>query len=318
MSTRNRRGVALLAALWLVVAIATVAAQFAIEARERRNVGILAAERGIQRAAAMGALAMTQAKLEYAMRVAPASANAARLSSSDPWLGIDSTYSGTVYVDSVPVAITARDLGEQLNINQLTETDLQSFFTFLLRDFSKATQLSQAIMDWRDADSLPRPSGAERDDYIKAGLLALPTNASFRDVEELQNVMGMTPEIYATIAPFLTTRGNGQVNINTAPIPVLRALPGMTDAIVAAIIQYRSGGRRIDNVAQVIDVGATRGGGRGGAGVTTLQGRLTTTTNNVEFTFEARVGPQAPPSKLTVVMQRAGNQGTLVSYKQWQ
>jgi type II secretory pathway component PulK len=223
-----------------------------------------------------------------------------------------------VYVDSVPVAITARDLGEQLNINQLTETDLQSFFTFLLRDFSKATQLSQAIMDWRDADSLPRPSGAERDDYIKAGLLALPTNASFRDVEELQNVMGMTPEIYATIAPFLTTRGNGQVNINTAPIPVLRALPGMTDAIVAAIIQYRSGGRRIDNVAQVIDVGATRGGGRGGAGVTTLQGRLTTTTNNVEFTFEARVGPQAPPSKLTVVMQRAGNQGTLVSYKQWQ
>lgn len=318
MSTRNRRGVALLAALWLVVAIAAVAAQFAIEARERRNVGILAAERGIQRAAAMGALAMTQAKLEYAMRVAPASANAARLSSSDPWLGIDSTYSGTVYVDSVPVAITARDLGEQLNINQLTETDLQSFFTFLLRDFSKATQLSQAIMDWRDADSLPRPSGAERDDYIKAGLLALPTNASFRDVEELQNVMGMTPEIYATIAPFLTTRGNGQVNINTAPIPVLRALPGMTDAIVAAIIQYRSGGRRIDNVAQVIDVGATRGGGRGGAGVTTLQGRLTTTTNNVEFTFEARVGPQAPPSKLTVVMQRAGNQGTLVSYKQWQ
>jgi type II secretory pathway component PulK len=295
-----------------------VAARFAIEARERRNVGILAAERGIQRAAAMGALAMTQAKLEYAMRVAPASANAARLSSSDPWLGIDSTYSGTVYVDSVPVAITARDLGEQLNINQLTETDLQSFFTFLLRDFSKATQLSQAIMDWRDADSLPRPSGAERDDYIKAGLLALPTNASFRDVEELQNVMGMTPEIYATIAPFLTTRGNGQVNINTAPIPVLRALPGMTDAIVAAIIQYRSGGRRIDNVAQVIDVGATRGGGRGGAGVTTLQGRLTTTTNNVEFTFEARVGPQAPPSKLTVVMQRAGNQGTLVSYKQWQ
>jgi general secretion pathway protein K len=318
MSTRNRRGVALLAALWLVVAIAAVAAQFAIEARERRNVGILAAERGIQRAAAMGALAMTQAKLEYAMRVAPASANAARLSSSDPWLGIDSTYSGTVYVDSVPVAVTARDLGEQLNINQLTETDLQSFFTFLLRDFSKATQLSQAIMDWRDADSLPRPSGAERDDYIKAGLLALPTNASFRDVEELQNVMGMTPEIYATIAPFLTTRGNGQVNINTAPIPVLRALPGMTDAIVAAIIQYRSGGRRIDNVAQVIDVGATRGGGRGGAGVTTLQGRLTTTTNNVEFTFEARVGPQAPPSKLTVVMQRAGNQGTLVSYKQWQ
>ena len=32
-------------------------------------------------------------------------------------------------------------------------------------------------MDWRDADSIPRPSGAERDAYIKAGMLALPTNA---------------------------------------------------------------------------------------------------------------------------------------------
>jgi len=43
---------ALLAALWLVIAIATVALQFSLEARERRTVGILASERGIQRAAA--------------------------------------------------------------------------------------------------------------------------------------------------------------------------------------------------------------------------------------------------------------------------
>ena len=58
---RGRRGVALLAALWLVVAIATVALQFSLEARERRTVGILASERGIQRAAALGALAAVQA-----------------------------------------------------------------------------------------------------------------------------------------------------------------------------------------------------------------------------------------------------------------
>src|SRR5437870_11606202 len=87
---KARRGVALLAALWLVVAIAAVALQFSIEARERRNLGILASERGIQRGLAIGALALMQAKLEYALRMGPTNAgsnpNIARLRASDPWL----------------------------------------------------------------------------------------------------------------------------------------------------------------------------------------------------------------------------------------
>lgn len=316
----NRRGVALLAALWLVIAIATVSLQFAIEARERRTIGILASERGIQRAAAMGALAMTQAKLEYAMRVAPTSNSAARLRSSDPWLDIDSVYSGTMFVDSIPVTVNALDLGERLNVNQLTENDLLNFFSYLLKDYAKATELSQTMMDWRDADSLPRPKGAERDDYIKDGALALPTNASFREIDELLHVKGMTPEIYAEASPYLTTLGNGQVNINTAPIAVLHALPGMTDPIIATIIQYRSQGRRIENVGEILAM-ATGRGRQGGPSQTALTARLSPQTTNVEFTFDARVGPQAQPSRLTVVLQKSagegGGGGVSIGYKQW-
>lgn len=318
---RTRRGVALLAALWLVVAIATVAMQFALEARERRTIGILAAERGIQRAAAQGELALIQAKLEYALRVAPSGSNVAVLRASDPWLGVDSTYSGTFYVDSVPVTVVARDLGEKLNINQLTENDLRTFFSFLLGDYAKAAQLSQTILDWRDADSIPRPNGAERDQYIKAEMLALPTNAPFREIDELRNVMGMTPEIYAAAEPYLTTRGAGQVNLNTAPVPVLRALPGMTDATINMILQLRSQGRRIDNIQQIF--GAQRRNGRplpgelsGPQVQTALAGRTTTRTNQVELTITARVGPQAQPSRLTVVLSQANNNAN-VTYKQW-
>src|SRR5262249_18112798 len=190
-----------------------------------------------------------------------------RLRSSDPWLDIDSLYSGTVYVDSTPVDVVTRDLGEKLNINQISETDIQTFFNFLLHDMSKATHLAQSIMDWRDADSIPRPSGAERDAYIKAGMLALPTNAPFRDVDDLRDVMGMTPEIYEQAAPYLTTRGSGLVNINTAPVPVLRALPGMTDQTLNYILMMRSQGRRIDDLGSVFTA-QTRGravAGRGGA-----------------------------------------------------
>ena len=56
----------MMAALWLVVAIASVTMYFSIDARERRQLGLDAAERGRARAAALGALAMTQARLDAA------------------------------------------------------------------------------------------------------------------------------------------------------------------------------------------------------------------------------------------------------------
>lgn len=318
---RSRRGVALLAALWLVVAIATVALQFSIEARERRTVGILTSERGIQRAAALGALAFTQARLEQALRVAPTGTNVQRLRSSDPWMDVDSVYSGPVLVDSMQVDVVARDLGERLNVNRANETQLQTFFSFLLGDYSKATQLAQAVMDWRDADSIPRPSGAERDAYIKAGMLALPTNTPFREIEELQHVMGMTPEIYSTVAQYLTTHGTAAVNLNTAPVAVLRALPGMTDATLNRILQLRSQGQRISNIADVFP--AMRAGGRrlpgqvaSPAALAQLNAQVSTNTTEVELTIIARVGPQAPPTRLTAVVAKQGTTAT-VRTKLW-
>lgn len=316
---RGRRGVALLAALWLVVAIGAVALEFSLEARERRTIGILASERGQQRAAVQGALALTQAKLEYALRVAPTGNNVQRIRSGDPWLDADSTYSGEVMIDSMPVEIEAHDLGEKLNVNQLTEGELQNFFSFLLQDYSKSTQLAQSILDWRDTDSIPRPSGAERDEYIKAEMLALPTNSQFRDVSELMNVMGMTPEIYAAASPYLTTHGAGLVNLNTAPIPVLRALPGMTDATINTIIQLRSGGRRINDVNDIFPTqnGRGRPGQLTGAqGQAALSGRVTTNVAQIELTITARVGPQAQPSRLVAVLNR-GQATANITYKQW-
>jgi len=318
----SRRGVALLAALWLVVAIATVALQFSVEAHERRTIGLLASERGIQRAAALGALALTQARLEQALRVAPSGTNlnVASLRASDPWLDADSTYSGPVLVDSMEVDVQTRDLGEKLNINLINETEIQTFFSFLLGDYAKSTQLAQSIMDWRDADSLPRPNGAERDAYIKDGMLALPTNGPFREIEEIRDVMGMTPEIYAVASPYLTTHGSAQVNLNTAPVPVLRSLPGMTDATLNQILQMRSQGRRIQSVPAIFQNGR---GGRPLAGqlasqaaIVQLSTRATVDTRQLELIITSRVGPQAPPTKLVAVIVNRRPQA-VVTYEQW-
>lgn len=321
---RSRRGVALLAALWLVVAIAAVALQFSLEAHERRQLGIDASERGIQRGLALGALAATQARLEQALRVAPSGSNAiiAGFRTIDPWLDADSIYSGEVDVDSVPVTVRAVDLGEKLNINNLNENEIQTFFSFLLHDYSKSAQLAQSIMDWRDPDSIPRPNGAERDAYVRAGMLALPTNAPFREITELRNVMGMTPEIYEEAVPYLTTHGDALVNLNTAPVPVLRVLPGMTDATINLILQLRSQGRRIQSVAQVLPgAGDSR---RRIAGqlatpqaLNALRARATTQTTWVELTILARAGPQSAPTKLVAVVRQNADRTTYVDSMIW-
>ncbi|MES2176729.1 MAG: hypothetical protein V4550_02600 [Gemmatimonadota bacterium] len=318
---KNRRGVALLTALWLVVAIAVVVLEFSIEAKERRQLGIDTAERGQSRAAAGGALAVVLAKLDYALRIAPQGGGVQILRSSDPWLDVDSLYSGDYPIDSIAVQVRARDLGTQLNVNNLNEAELRIFFGFLLNDADKADRLAQSIMDWRDVDEMPRLRGAEADAYVKASQLTLPQNGPFREVEDLLQVMNMTPEIYELASPYLTVRGDGMVNLNTAPTPVLRVLPGMTDAILANILALRAQGRRITSVAQVMQA-ATRGlNAQAQVQVQATTQRLTTrttvNTQQVELTLIARVAPHAQPTRLMAIIERSAPTLATLEWKQW-
>lgn len=315
---RARRGVALLAALWLVVAIAAVALQFSLEARERRTIGILASERGAQRGLALGALALVRSQIDYSFRALPTTGGAVdNLRSVDPLLDVAQRYNQPVLVDSIPVGVAAVDLGAKLNINQANETELQAFFSFLLKDYSLSTHLAQAIMDWRDADTLPRPSGGEVAAYIKAEQLAIPTNGPFRDVDDLRNVLGMTPEIFAEVSPYLTVRGDGRINLNTAPVAVLRSLPGMTDQTANMIVMMRSQGRRINRVTDVFQAMNGRGGGRGAQpSPSPLGARADVTSSMIELTFTARSGPQSSPTKLIATVGR-GEGGVRVGNLIW-
>ncbi len=317
---KPRRGVALITALWLVVAIAIVALQFSIDARDRRSLGLNASDRGMQRALASGALKLVQAKLDYAIRISQQNRGNQMLRSSDPWLGIDSLYSGTYPVDSQPVYVQATDLGMKLNINQLSEDELKTFFGFVLNDYVLADQLAQSIMDWTDVDEIARLHGAEKDDYMKAGLLALPANGPFRDVEDLLNVKGMTPAIYAAVSPYLTTLGAGLVNLNTAPTAVMKVLPGMTDQMLTTILGLRSQGQRITSIGEVMQA-ANRGRPRA-QGVQQAQQqqqfatRASILSNEVLLTIVSRKGPQSQPTRVQAIVSRANAQVS-ISWQQW-
>jgi general secretion pathway protein K len=310
----------MLAALWLVVGITIVALEFALVGQERREFGIAAADRARQSAAALGGFAMTQARLEQALRTGPQSQAGAigRLRSSDVWLDADSLYSGTVLVDSMPIQVEVIDLGARLNINSLSELDLRNLIFYTVGDALEAQYLAQAIMDWRDVDDLARIHGGEKDDYLKSGLLRLPTNTAFHDVEELLDVKGMTHAVFDIISPYLTTVGAAQVNLNTAPVPVLRVLPGMNDEIVARILAARSRGQRIASVAEVIPQAARPG--VSGAVQQAIQvqnqraqqqisSRAGVLTQQLQLTILAQASHASKPVRLRVMLQRSNRNG---------
>lgn len=317
---RARRGFAMITALWLIVAITVVALQFSIDAHERYTVGINASERGIARAAAIGALAYEQAQLEGVIRAQVTGTGANRLRSSDPWIDADSMFSGVVDIDSMPVNVVVKPGGALLNINNMAQESLTAFFSSLIGDYATADEISQSIMDWRDADDQARARGGEREAYLKEDRMVLPANAPFRDIDDLLDVRGMTPEILEKARPYLRTYGNGVVNLNTAEAPVLRGVPGMTEPVVARILALRANGRRIESVNDVM-----RGAGQGRPGQPNqaltpaernISQNTTVDTQEVDLVITAQTGSQAQPAQLSAIIQRNGTL-TSITWRQW-
>jgi general secretion pathway protein K len=110
----------------------------------------------------------------------------------------------------------------------------------------KAEELLEAIKDWIDADDDVTGNGAEGAYYAGLARPYTAKNAPLDCIEELLMVKGVTRELfYGTgespgLARFLTVFGDGKININTAPVPVLMALAAeMTPELVERLDEYR-------------------------------------------------------------------------------
>ena len=95
---------------------------------------------------AAGALAMVQARLDYLIQNRATAGALSGGSAADPWWGVDSVFSGTFYVDSVPVMVQARDLGEKLNLNSLTEDHGDTVQLLCARQLQRSRPAAQCIM----------------------------------------------------------------------------------------------------------------------------------------------------------------------------
>ncbi len=226
MRRGDERGIALVAVLWVVAILGLIAAVFMREARTE--------------------IALTRNLAEEAKAEALAEAGVSRAMLA--LLGLDETMPWQV--DGTPFAfeygggtvqLSMQDEGGKIDLNRARDAVLQGLFTSVEVAPEAAQHLVDAIADFRDADSLRHANGAEDADYAKAGLPYDAKDAPFEATEELLQVLGMTPEIYARVAPYITVYSpRRDVNLATAPLGVLKALSYLSPERVQAIVAQRA------------------------------------------------------------------------------
>jgi len=332
----GRQGFALVAALWLLVALGSVGLHSALASRARRQAAANLLNQVRARAAVVAGSEYARSRLTAAMlgraeelrseamarssgrqqrRIANRSVSRLFRSANpleDPWREPQGLVVPEMAFGDARYALLLRDVGAALNLNEATETMLRQFFSQGLDvDYADADDLAQAILDWRDEDEIPRLNGGEREEYLEEEALVLPPNRDFVDIDELRHVRGMTPELFVRAAPYLTLIGNGDINLNSAPEPVLLAVPGMSPAGAREILRLRDSGYlpRSDRELEAILP----------AGIATAldeQGRsfsrnTTYTTNQVEILAQGWVDGSVVRVTSRVVVSRGNTEATV-------
>jgi general secretion pathway protein K len=129
------------------------------------------------------------------------------------------------YVTRAGVVVRVEDQAGKVNPNTASTDLLQALLRRVGVDAQKSTMLAAAIADWRESASRPRPSGAKAPEYMAAGRNYGPPEEPFESIEELSNVLGMTPQILSRLAPHLSIYYDDE--------PVL----SLADPVVAAAIK---------------------------------------------------------------------------------
>lgn len=222
----TERGVALVLVLWVVALLAVIAGSFVYGARTSAlTAGNLVA---VAKARALADAGIHRGLYELGKPATDA----------ERWLANGREHA--LDLEGATIRVVMRDESAKIDLNQANDVLLKGLLRSAGLDDEAANQLLDAILDWRDPDDLARPQGAERDRYEALGLPYIPTNAAFRTVDELLQVIGVTPEIHRRLAGALTVHSRlPGINSTLAPRQVLLALPDVTHEDVDAYIAQR-------------------------------------------------------------------------------
>lgn len=243
MMMQRAHGFVLLAVLWVMVGVgaigfglALVARRAAGAARNRRAATVASwfAEDCANRAeAAIGEV------LEH-RGGDTASADVVRLT----WGRLDEAVANSVALTGGRCALSMRATGTTIDLNTADDSLLGRLFVALGDPPALADSLVDAILDWRDADDLPRSNGAESAWYL-AQRRTPPRNAPFADVRELGRVRGF--ETHNGLDSVLGVDPD-RIVLDRAPLAVIAALPGFSREAVTQVAVHRARGTPIPDL----------------------------------------------------------------------
>ncbi len=206
---RRSGGFALIMVLWFLVLIAAISTYLMANARSETAIA-----RNIRAAATAEALA-DAAVAEAVFNQTAVAAGRWKLD-------------GEPHLISLPdgeATIRLYDENQKVNPNRASDALMAALFEAAGVERALARRLGASIADWVGSETEPRPLGAEMQQYLDAGRSYGPPNAPIESIDELQLVLGMTPEILALVRPYLTIHTeSAQPDGNNAPPIVRRAL----------------------------------------------------------------------------------------------
>lgn len=263
MTRRKKRirGTVILLVLWVLVAMSLLGISFSAAIRTEVNAArnVIDQKRGYY---------LARAGIEYAVyEVIRSQAASAELQQRREE-GLEAAPDVTTGELSLPfpdgaATVEIRDEAGKVNINTIPESGQGQYSADLLYnllivigvDAATADEITDSILDWVDPDDVPRPNGAESGYYQSLDPPYQCGNKTFDVPEELLLVKGVTPEIYYGrkgltesgeevefygLQKYVSTFAIGnQVNVNSAPFPVLAALPYLNYDMALRISQER-------------------------------------------------------------------------------
>lgn len=140
------------------------------------------------------------------------------------------------------------DEAGKFNLNNLVKADKTAsaddieIFKRLLKNLKLNPDLSDAVVDWIDADNEPRTNGAEDGYYMSLAAPYRTANQPLVQWQELGRVRGFDAATIRRLAPYISALPTGtKININTASTEVITALfPDLSGADVADLMRKRA------------------------------------------------------------------------------
>jgi general secretion pathway protein K len=247
---KTENGVILIALLWILTALSVIALSFSretfVEVAAARNTQSLEDSYFVARAGIEATLYQLIQR-----RYSPAVRQLELQDTPDPLdLGIvTGMLGGSAY------RVDIQDESGKIPVNTVSEEQLRNLAEAAGIGKPDSDIITDSILDWRDADSSPRPNGAEDDYYQTQNPPYKARNGRIDTIEELLLMRGMTTEYFygrpekdATgsigyrygLSRYLTVYSNTpQVNVNFAPLRVLQSIPGMPPDAAKAIYERR-------------------------------------------------------------------------------